>query len=288
MQSHFTTRIEPAPDFVIRYLREVDGNRTYSAYHPSGKDIDLIDAYLSQLPMVHQRVLQDWLIGIYLVNDFQGSGWADYVLDGGDNLYSILIFNPVVLREGLSELLTRKENSCFIQDDPCFRVLIDCGRDFKGLMYILLHETSHIVDYLQGFTPCVEEDMRGVRKAPRQITSFVEGIWAGYAEPAKAYDFLSREKITFYGLNRGPKINITQALRMYGRLAKTPYASLYGSMNWAEDFSELVTFFHLTQKLGQRYEVRVLNGDELLLSYSPMTAPGVMARFHLLEAIYSE
>ena len=288
MQSHFTSRIQPAPEFVIRYLREVDGNETYSTYHPSKEEIDLIDAYLSQLPPLHKRVLQDWLIGIYLVNDFQGSGWADYVLDESDNLYAILIFNPVVLKEGISELLTRKENSCFIQDDPRLRVEIDCGKDFRGLMYILLHETSHIVDYLQGHTPYVEEEMRELGKALQQVTPFVSGVWAGYAEPTTMYDFPFRKEVTFYGLNQGPRIRITDAMQVYEGLAKAPFVSLYGSMNWAEDFAEFITFYHLTNKLGQPYEVKLLQGNEGKLAHSPIKAKRVLERSRLVQAVYAE
>ena len=37
---------------------------------------------------------------------------------------------------------------------------------------------------------------------------------------------------------------------LYDALVNSPFASLYGSQNWAEDTADLVTFYHLTQVLA--------------------------------------
>jgi hypothetical protein len=100
-----------------------------------------------------------------------------------------------------------------------------------------------------------------------------------------SYDFPNRKNVTFYG-DGGPKINISDARELYERLMMTPFVSLYGSMNWAEDFAESMTFYHITQVLGQPYEIRYArNGDQARV-FRPMESPRVKERFSILQKLY--
>lgn len=285
-RSPVLSRIQKVPDYVLRYLKEMDNDSTYSAYAPTEEENVLIADYIGKLPPLHKKVMQERLVGIYFVQNFQGSGMADYLLDEKDDVYTILILNPDVLKNDISGRLTYRENSCFIKNSPDFRIEVDSGEAFKGLMYILLHETTHIVDYIKNYTPYVEEELRELKQIKTRSTDFVKGIWTGYSKAVEQYDYMLRDKVTFYGWNKGPKINISDALGLYRQMSDRPFASLYGSQSWAEDFAEFVTFYHLTQKLKQPYEIRYYKGQELIFRYAPMSAPKVMERSATIQGIY--
>lgn len=285
-ESPLMSRLRAIPGFVLVHLKDMDKDSTYSSYSPSEKETALLAEYMDKLPVLHKKVLQDRLIGIYFVQNFQGSGMAEYVLNEKDDVYTILILNPMVLKNDISTQLTYRENTCFAQDDTDLRIEVHSGSDYKGLMYVLLHEATHIVDYVLNYTPYVEDELAKIKRIKTRSTDFVKGIWTDYSKATGQYDYPLRDKVTFYGLNKGPRINISDALALYRQLSDTPFASVYASQNWAEDFADFVTFYHLTQKLKQPYEIRYYKGRELLFRYEPMKAPKVMERFSLMKGLY--
>ncbi|MFA6434901.1 MAG: hypothetical protein WCW52_09420 [Elusimicrobiales bacterium] len=92
-------------------------------------------------------------------------------------------------------------------------------------------------------------------------------VWDDYSKPAAAGDFPLRDKLTFYGLSDGPLLNPEQAPELYVEFSRSPFVSLYGSRNWAEDFAELVTFWMITRQLRQPYMITVTvpGGEPLVI-----------------------
>jgi hypothetical protein len=265
-------RVAAAPDFVLKYLREMDKTVSYTAYVPTPMEKDQLSTYLGLLPDSYRETLQQRLIGIYFINKWIGSGMADYVLDEQKHLYAILVINPETMRHSISEWVTYRENTAF-QDangssNPV-RISIDCGTKYTGLMYLLLHETSHIMDYVHRYTPYVEDNLRQLGPSAKE-TSFTNGIWTGYDTPAASFDFKLRRTLSFYGLAYSALIPLSQAMRLYQDLQKTPFASLYGSRNWAEDFAEFSCWYHFTTVLGQPYRILLSRNGVTELTLEPM------------------
>ena len=71
----------------------------------------------------------------------------------------------------------------------------------------------------------------------------------------------------------------------YVNLSKSPFVSLYGSQNWAEDFADMATFYYLTQILKQPYEIKILEGDNATTVF-PMLSDKVKDRFKTFESLY--
>ena len=280
-------RVKPAPEFLLNALRRMDHVDGYSSYIPTPKELALIDRYLMLLPKSHQELLKSRLISIYFVNNFMGSGLTDYVLDEKGDLFAIMVFNPDALKTDISAWMTIRENSCFIKDDPSVRIKVNCGTQYQGFLYALLHESAHLVDYVDHRTPYVEQDMKYVAKsAIPSSTALTHGVWMDYSTPAPQFDFERRKDIVFYGLQGGPRIKISEAHRMYQRLEETPFSSLYGSQNWAEDFAELFTWHYFTKTLSQPYEIDFFHGQDRTLQLKPMTFPHVVERNEILKQWY--
>ncbi|MFH0975350.1 MAG: hypothetical protein V1874_06170 [Spirochaetota bacterium] len=272
-------RVKAAPDFLLSYLKEIDNNSTYSIYMPAKHEITIIRKYLALLPQIHQNILKDRLIGIYFINNFTGSGMVEYVLEGQDRIFGVLIINPETLRNNISDWMTYRENTCFTADTQAndIKITIDCGKNYSGLIYILLHETTHLVDYVEHYTPYVEEDMRELGFSLPE-TDFTKEVWINYDEPAKDFDFSLRRDISFYGLGHGPSIPAQKAAGVYNAFSRTPFVSLYGAQNWAEDFVEYFTWYYFTVKLKQPYKSRVAAAGKILLEYEPMKSEKVLKR----------
>ena len=281
-------RVQPTPVFLLNYLMKIDKREDYTSYLPSKEEYGLINDYILKLPTLNRRILKERLIGIYFVNNLIGSGWMLYVLSDNNDMYAIIIINPRTLSNSLSTWLTYRENSCFINRSSEIRIEVDCGKEFSGLMYVLLHETSHIVDFILHYTPYVSPEMTKLNGFKVKYSGFVQGIWEGYRKPLKKYEFANRENLTFYGVNDGPIINVTDAVMLYRQFANTPFVSLYGSQSWAEDFAELITFYHLTERLHQPFTINYYENGEKTFDYSPMKSAKIQNRINKIISIYTE
>jgi hypothetical protein len=280
-------RVTDAPDVVLKYLLEADQNETYTRYTPSAQEMDSIRENLDILPSSYKSVLSARLLGIYFINNLLGSGIADYVLDENDEVYAILILNPEVLKHGISDWLSYREATLYTDDAPLDRrisVRINCGSKYTGLTYVLMHETSHIMDYVQHYTPYVENDMKLLGIKAEQ-TPFTSPLWKDYSLLKSENDFPLRDGLHFYGM--GSKTHIAKAAELYKYLAKTRFASLYGSRSWAEDFAEYMTWYWLTKVQNQPYEIQVFKDGKLEFNYQPMSTRQVLQRaseiVHLLN-----
>lgn len=273
-----TERVQEAPAFFLDYLRTMDHNDAYAVYRPSDQEKRLIGSTIMLLPKAYRQVLADRLVAIYFISNFTGSGLADYVLDSSDRIYATLVLNPEVLKHNLSDWLSYRESTCYEggrAGDERIEVRVDCGTRYSGLLYILLHESSHIVDYVRHFTPYTEPSLAilGLRVSR---TSFTMPVWESYATPQSTYDFPLRKQIHFYGL--GTRVHRSEALELYRNLGASPFVSLYGSMTWAEDFAEYMTMYYLTQVLHQPYVIQVFQDGVLRYSLEPMKSQKVLAR----------
>lgn len=279
-------RVKPIPAFLLEEIRKLDGRDDYRNYTFSAAEKKELARYLALLPPRYKEVLRTRLIGIYAVSPFMGAGLADWVMDEKGNTYAILVINPEVMRKTISEWLTYREKSCFAADQKDVSVSVDAGKAYSALMYFLLHESAHIVDYVENHTPYVEVPLKAIAKSSVAEKAFVRGIWDEYGKPARAADFPMRAEITFYGLSKGPKIPLSKAKEFYDGASKSPFVTLYAAQNWAEDFAETAMMYHFTQKLHQPYRIVLKKEGKELLQYSPQNSAKIMQRFRYFDGFY--
>jgi hypothetical protein len=280
--SDLISRVQETPEFVLDYLREMDNMESYTSYELSEFEINMFNEYLSLLPENNRIIMEEKLIGIYFVKNLYGSALADYVIAEDNEIYNILVINPAVMNFTLSEWISMRENSCFINNDN--RIQIDCGDKYTGLLYALLHESAHIVDYNKRITPFAEYGSFLVSNDKfDEENQFYKIIWKSYREVKKKYDKPFMSNISFYGLYGGPYIDCTEAENIYNQLIKSPFCSLYSCMSWAEDYAELVTWFYLTEVLGQPYTIKI-NSSDGLKSFSPLKNEQVIERFEIAKS----
>ena len=177
------------PPVVLNYLMKLDNRTDYEPYAPGGNEMKIIESAVASLPPKHTEVLKKRLIGIYFIRNFFGNGLADWVVDPHNTVYTILVFNAGVFSRNLTELLTEKEKTCFLADDPEYDIHIDCGKKYNGFHYILVHEATHAVDYVINMTPYADREYRDHLKISASETEFTKSIWIGYDSPRVRYSF---------------------------------------------------------------------------------------------------
>ena len=270
-------RIKVAPDFVLENLKKNKVFGNYSVYVPSNDEKKLVEEYFDLLPKLNRDVLTAKLIGIYFINDYDGGGSTGWVMDKNNDMYVYMVINSVLLKENISHWLTYRENNCFY---PADKIVVNCGKKYKGLLYGLLHESNHVVDLELGVTPYLSEEVRYLKKLKNKKTQFTKDIWLKYRNPCEEYDFMGRSNLTYY-----TKLRVPFNKTYYVNLSKSPFVSLYGSQNWAEDFADMATFYYLTQILKQPYEIKILEGDNATTVF-PMLSDKVKDRFKTFESLY--
>ena len=208
---------------------------------------------------------------------------ADWILGPQDEIYTVLILHPRVFELSATELLTYRANTAFRTEDPTINFSIELSEEVSGLAYIVLHETTHIVDYVERHTPFVEPSMLELFGRSDRDSAFTDEVWSSYRELAPSISFGYQEDLRFYEFGGDPAFSNHEIPRILKALADTPFGSLYGSISWAEDFAEYVSFYYLVHSLGAQYTIRVERNDHLLYEYKPMQSPGVMDRVRFID-----
>lgn len=283
--SPLISRVQRIPDFLLNFLKKLDKKENYVAYMPNQEELKLIEKTMDELPSFNKKMLEERLVGIYFMENFVSSGYTDITFTKNGKLYCYMVFHPSVLKLSISEWLTKKEKTCFILDNNELDIKIKVN-DQSAFLAILSHESTHLVDYTNEINPYVDDEQKKVVNNKFKETEYTKGIWENYNTPLPSNDFPLRKNITFYGFNNGPKISIKDARFIYTQLSKSPFASLYSTLNWAEDLAEMVTVYHLTKKLNYPYQIEIYEKGKLLESFNPIEFPKVVQRFQTIQLFY--
>jgi hypothetical protein len=270
--SPLESRITEIPAELLSFYASEDKRPDYAAHRPSAADKALVMTYLRLLPPVYERVFAKRCVGVYFVEGLIGNGITSWVAGPDDKIYFHITLNPASLKQNISETMTERERSCF-KPRPGWDVTVNSGHKYKGLLYGLAHEAAHGLDYVAGVSPYTDDSMPAYYWPDNQLSGgFFFDLWADYRRAHLLGDFPGRDRITFYGLGGGPKLEITEARELYQGLAASGFASLYGARSWAEDLAELETFYTLTAGLDQPVRVTLSSPDGGKYSLSTMNS----------------
>ena len=272
-------RLNASSDMVMDYLRKYDDpNGNYSLLVLEDKERSILKEYLDLLPENYLDVFKERLLGIYVVDNFLGSGMADYVISKEGLIYTILVLNPYLFSTSLSEMLTYKENTIYKTETGDIKANIKLSGNFLGLLYILLHEGTHILDYALRISPYVEPGMAQFQEAKKNSSPFSEETWDDYDKPKPGFQASYQGRISFYSEDENVKVPRKEAKQVYEELAGLPFVSVYSYSNWAEDLAEYAAFYILTQTQGLDYSINVVENGQTMFTLRPFDNPKVRAR----------
>jgi hypothetical protein len=276
------SRVKGTPKSVLDLFQE-PGRPTPTIHILTDGERRKLESAIASMPPLHRHVLQDRLHIVSFLDGMPNTALTSTVnSEEPYRLFDITI-NAAILRQDVSEWLTQKERSCFDSAGSSLSVSVVAGT-LDALVYVLLHEATHIVDASLKITPTIPAKGRHDGAGVALGSSFTEGVWSELSVPVPRYRDPLRERVRFYRL--GGAIPIDQADAVYASLRQTPFASLYGGGNWLDDLAEYVTVYHLTEVLRQPYRIVIREGDKEVFAYEPMKADLVRSRVGQMKRFY--
>jgi hypothetical protein len=271
-------RIKIAPESVFKMFREAGMKPVNRTLTPAEKE--KVRNAFALLPPLHQRILKQHLHSISFMDNMPNTALTSPVDSGGRPKQFNITFRGSLLDEHVSEWATWKENTCFKPADGAnYKVRVEGGR-MDAIIYVLLHEATHIVDVVTGITPHPQD-----ANAVVESTLFTKDIWRLMNKPADPYIDSLLEQTRF---RSGKPVPISLAPEVYAKLSKTPFPSLYATAAWSEDIAELATIYHMTTQLKQPFYVVVTKDNVELARFEPMKNELVKGRLDQLAAFYAQ
>lgn len=273
-------RITETPADVLKKFR--DAGMSPTEHVLTDAERKKIDAAFSLLPPLHQRILKDRLKSISFLDNMPNTALtSSFNNDEKYNLYHIT-FRAGILNETVSQWLTWKETTGFDTAHSPIRVHVE-GGEMNALVYVLLHETTHVVDGSLGITG----KRAGKIPDPVAAPDFAGGIWEekGFNIMCASLRDTLLQQINY---RTGKRLPIDSAIAVYHALQKTPFVSLYGSCARSEDLAEYVTVYHLTHVLKQPFTIIVTKDNKKLFGYAPMQSGIVKSRIGQMNLFYAK
>ena len=226
-----------------------------------------IEAALGSLPALNKRVLEKKLHSLAFVDGIPGEGTGLTSPDEKTGLYDITLRASIV-DEPLSTFLTTKERRVFTDDGSGTTVIVT-GTGTNALTYVLLHESSHVLDKGCGITADPH-------------SRFTNGIWSSKKEMLPS---LAAVAPTTY-FRGGSKMPARKAEATYDALSQTPFVSLYATASELEDFAELVAWHEILKQHQGNLSIEVTDAHgRSLKQWEPLAFPNVQRRFVDVEEL---
>jgi hypothetical protein len=270
-QKPWVDRLEPAPAKLLEYLAYQNKQDGFSevpvAVTPVPEIAGVIKKTSFSLSPALNKLLNERLIGVFLVNDLGSSGFAEEVVDEGSRIsYAIIVLDrDVFLKRKANAWATWKENSIFQpQKDPRVRLqmIIESGKENtvqNAVHYLLLHELGHVLGMLSQVHP----SWMPADKPLSLDYPFVQFSWKQdeKGKPVSLFDekFSERKSIHYYAFGKA-QLTYDQAPDVYNKLQSTNFVSMQASSNLWDDFAEsFVTYVHVLRE-KKVWQVRIENG----------------------------
>ncbi len=261
----FHERIAPAPAELVEKIgienRIEDFPERPVSADPTPEFAAALHRIETLLPEKVGRLAAERIIGVFLVRDLGGTGYAEAVRDetGQERFAVIVLDRDVLLKRKANDWATWKEKSIFKASprrniDLTVRIEEEAGNSVESAIeYILLHEIGHALGMAGGVHPswngAPSVDARPFpRLSWRMNGAAVESLFDGM--------FIERPAIRPYAFEKST-VAIAQAGGVYLGLTRTNFPTLPAASGLWEDFAEsFVHYLHVVRE-KRPYEVRI-------------------------------
>jgi hypothetical protein len=250
----------PSQQAVDNFMRA--GMREVRPHSLTAVEREKVEATLASLPALHRETLRKRLHILAFVDGIPGDGTGLTEEFEKTGLYDITLRSSII-QESLTAFLTTKERKVFAPDGSGISIIVHAtGAD--ALTYVLLHESTHVVDVSNGVTAT-------------PANRYDDGIWTG---PSALVPRLASSLAVSNIFRGGHPIPAARAVAVYEALSHTPFVSLYATANANEDFAELVSWHELLLQHHGYLDIEVDDADgKALKDYKPLSFPEVKGRF---------
>ncbi|MEA5402893.1 hypothetical protein VB776_08205 [Arcicella sp. DC2W] len=269
-------RILIAPESVFKMF--IEAGMEPSNHVLTSLEKEKVEQAFAILPPLYKKVLKEHLKSISFMDNMPNTALTSPIETSDSTKQFNITFRAGILNETISEWATWKEKTIF--NNPTnsgFEILIDAGK-LDAIQYVLLHEATHVVDAILNLASHPDK-----KDSLVVHTTFTKNIWSKMNTPVAEFTNPLLENTRF----RSGKVQpISSAPEIYNALKKTPFPSLYGMASWHEDIAELLSIYHLTNKLKQPFVVTVKEKGKIVATFEPMKNKLVKKRVKQLRFFY--
>jgi hypothetical protein len=226
-----------------------------------------VGAALASLPALNKRVLEYHLHRLAFVDGIPGEGTGLTSPNAKTGLSNITL-RASVINESLTTFLTNKEGRVYKQDGSGMTLSVT-GTGANALRYVLLHESTHVVD------------------ASCRITSdphsrFTQDIWTGPSTLTPSLAAITPQTY-FRGSDH---LSFVKAPELYDALSQTPFVSLYATASRQEDLAELVAWHEIYTQDGGDLILRLKDAEgKIVKEWHPLKFHKVQGRLVDVEKL---
>lgn len=286
-------RVQKMPADLLKATQDYDrsigieDSNHYVARTPSTEELELINSYYESLPIAYKKAFSEKLLAVYLVDGFAGAGMTDWLVDRDGHTYYYLVLNSSLFNLSLDDWLTYKENSIFDKSAVSPRIRVRTNTNYRAIMYGLLHEGAHIVDYELGIAPYVDPLHRKVSGRTQVTSAFTDGVWLQRSQTVAQYNFMHRAVMNIYGeFAKKDLIPRVELPEMFSQLIQTPFVTFYSGTSWNEDLADYMTYQYIERSLGGTVTVELLHQGKIIEQYAPIKTPQVQQREKSVRVFY--
>jgi len=256
--------MEPDPEVIDAYLQS--GADEARGHELTAAEWALVERAIADLPPSLQRVLEQRLARLSFIEAPGSAGTAltrSFTGPDGREMFEITV-RADVLDASLTEFLTRKEQSLFVDDGSGYTVHVLAG-DMPALTYLLMHEATHVLDRAYGVT----SDVRPFA-----------AIWPDYRTLAEP---MASGILGATPYRRAPPLPSARMPELYRALAASPFVSLYSTASAGEDFAELTAWSELANRFAVPLAVEVRDRlGKPVYTLRPLETPAVQVRMAMV------
>jgi hypothetical protein len=272
-------RISAAPAALLEKIRienKIDGfSEIPSPAEPAPEFFEAIHKINHILPEKVRMLLEERIIGIFIVRDLGGSGYAETVLnEEGREYYAVIVLDRnILLKRTANEWATWKEKSVFKHSDGIkvnLRVAIESPANdtvVNAITYILLHEIGHAIGMVSGVHPSWSNSARVSDAYPFTKLSW---IMSGNQAISLFDDNIpQRRSIKPYAFDHS-LLSLDEAPDLYKNLySYSNFPSIHAAVNLWEDFAEsFVTYVHVIYEKKPHIAYLTTDGNPDMIYYS--------------------
>ena len=272
-------RVGAPPQEVVEFLHLgvilSGSSRRPRAADPDSDFINDVRQAVSELPTAITRTLSAQLAGIFIVEDINGTAWAEQIFDSkGKPVAGMLVLHKAwLVGQTANSWASWKEGTPFTPH-PSFRLTMRIASEAENnrknaIQYILLHELGHVFSVGRNVHPPwndAPKDIASTEEYPYFLLSWSISIEQNrYVTKFDDNVFPQRRNIHYY--DDMPKLPADQMVSVYQNLERTNLPTLYASEHPADDFADAyVTYVH-TVLMKKPFLIAIYEDDSIVKTY---------------------
>jgi hypothetical protein len=271
LEQPVATRIGSAKADLIEYLT-MDNQVNGFAGAPSPAKLTpemraAIEATLTSLPPKLASLVDDKLLGVFVVKGLGSSAYTDFVRDAqGHAVAAFVCLDVDALNRKANEWLTWKESSPFLPD-AAWRIegfMAESEQDTPeaALAFVLVHELAHVIAFDEDVHPLWSLAPRLVKSEEYPFMALSWGVDGDRFVRLAEKQTPVPGPIVYYK----PSVerpSAASATSYYDWLAKTSFVTLYAATNPFDDFADSIATYVHTMVQKRPFEIRLFENNEL-------------------------